>query len=670
MQSIRTSLTGVLSASMVVAILAVFGCEYVRAAEGGEGKTSGDNNTSQQSATSSSSAGPVLPCVTIDATKTGAPILKYIYGQFIEHLGRCIYGGIWAEMLEDRKFFYPVGSQDSPWTVIGGSRAGKMVEKDAFVGQHTPEVRLAGTRSPRGIVQAGLGLVKGRHYVGYIVLAGTRDAAPVKVSLVWGTQFDERQTATINNVPANFTEIPFAFTAGEDTDNGSLEVVGRGKGGFRIGTVSLMPADNVQGMRADTLKLLKELDASIYRWPGGNFVSGYNWRDGIGDRDRRPPRKNPAWPGIEHNDFGLDEFMTFCRELNAEPYIAVNSGRGDAQLAVDEVQYANGSSDTPMGRLRAANGHPEPYQVKWWGIGNEMYGPWQLGHMPLAEYVKKHNAFADAMRAVDPAIKLIAVGAVGEWSEQMLTHSADKMDLISEHFYIKDKKDLLAHVRQVPDNVRLRAEAHRQYRTKTASLAGKDIRIAMDEWNYWYGPWLYGEGGVRFFLKDALGVAAGLNEYSRNTDIISMANYSQTVNVLGCIKTTKTAAAFETTGLVLELYRHHFGTIPVEVSELNNDFQSLDIAAAWREDRKSITVAIVNPAKQRVRLGYVQVKGAAVTGGGRLWRITGQDEMAYNEPGKEPQVRIEEIAVRNVATLCEVPPLSVSLFELMVRHGP
>ncbi|GAH89612.1 unnamed protein product, partial [marine sediment metagenome] len=247
---------------------------------------------------------------------------------------------------------------------------------------------------------------------------------------------------------------------------------------FQIGTVSLMPSDNINGMRADTLKLLKELNSPVYRWPGGNFVSGYDWKDGIGQRDKRPPRKNPAWKGIEHNDFGLDEFIMFCREVGAEPMIAVNSGLGDDRSAAEEVEYANGSADTPMGKWRAANGYRQPYNVKWWCIGNEMYGGWQLGHMPLNQYVRKHNLFAEVIRKVDPSIKLIAVGAVGSWSEAMMKNCAEHMDLISEHFYKGAKESVIEHVRQAPNAVRGIVTAHRDYRKRFESLKGKDIRIA------------------------------------------------------------------------------------------------------------------------------------------------------------------------------------------------
>jgi len=231
-----------------------------------------------------------------------------------------------------------------------------------------------------------------------------------------------------------------------------------------------------------------------------------------------------------------------------------------------KVEYVNGATDTHMGKIRAANGHQEPFNVKWWAVGNEMYGKWQLGHMPLKDYVKKHNDVVEAMRAVDPSAQLIAVGSVGKWSIQMLTHCAEHMDLISEHLYLQDKEAVPEHVAQMPARIKRIVNAHRGYRKKLDTLAGKDIRIAMDEWNYWYGPNEYGELGVRYFLQDALGIAAGLHEFFRQSDIFFMANYAQTVNVIGAIKTTMTKAELEPTGLVLKLYRERFGTSPVKVS--------------------------------------------------------------------------------------------------------
>jgi alpha-N-arabinofuranosidase len=598
------------------------------------------------------------PVVKIDAGARGEPISKYIYGQFIEHLGRCIYGGIWAEMLEDRKFLHPAGADPSAWEIIGSPDGVTMERRDSFVGEHTPMIRAAS-----GMRQRGLGLVEQKRYTGRIwIKPATAAGANVEVSLVWDSGPTQRASIYFTVNADRYIQCPLDFTTGASTGQAMLEVR-VSQGSALIGTLSLMPSDNVNGMRADTLKLLKQLNAPIYRWPGGNFVSGYNWRDGIGPRDKRPPRKNPAWQGIEHNDFGLDEFITFCRGVGAEPMIAVNSGFGDDYSAAQQVEYANGSPETLMGQWRAVNGNVEPYGVIWWCVGNEMFGAWQLGHMALDQYVLKHNLFAEAMWSVDPNIKLIGVGAAGNWSEGMLTHCAGAMDLISEHFYCQERDSVVEHAGLMPDAVRGIVNAHRDYRTRLDSLEGKDIRIAIDEWNYWYGEHIFGELGTRYFMKDALGVAAGLHEMARNSDLVFMANYAQTVNVIGAIKTTKTAAAMETTGLVLRLYRNHFGTVPAAVT---SDTYPLDVAAAWTADRRALTVGVVNPTEQAWKLPLT-ITGVDLEGSGRVWTIGNSDPMAYNQPGKVPSVTIEEKPLTGVSDALVVPGYSVTLYELKVQ---
>lgn len=358
--------------------------------------------------------------MTVEAGKPGAPIHRYVYGQFSELLFNLFEQGLWAEMLSDRKFFYPVDSSealDPPnrkpffrrWRPVGGDEFVTMDRTNAFVGEHAPRIRLVG-EVLHGIVQAGLTLRADRRYTGHIVLAGDPHAK-VEVSLIWGDSPNQRQTITVPVLSEEYVSFPLEFTSKMNTTDGRLEISGAGSGSFRIGVVSLMPADNVEGFRADMVALLKGLDSGIYRWPGGNFVSGYDWRDGIGDRDKRPPRYDFAWNTVEYNDVGTDEYMTLCRLLTIDPCICVNSGFGDAHSAAQWVEYANGSVETPMGQLRAENGHPEPYGVKWWGIGNEMYGQWQLGHMYIDHYVLKHNQFAKAMREVDPTIEIVASGA-------------------------------------------------------------------------------------------------------------------------------------------------------------------------------------------------------------------------------------------------------------------
>jgi alpha-N-arabinofuranosidase len=621
----------------------------------------------------------------VDASAVGAPLSPWIYGQFIEHLGRCIYGGLWAEMLEDRKFFYPVTGEApawemyqpgprswdgeghpyellvrSPWMILGDKSAVGMAKDAAYAGEHSPRLTLPGGERSLGLMQERLGLVEGREYVGRIVLRGEAGAGPVSVSLAWGSGAGDRQAVVIDSLGTGFTTHALRFRAGGTTDNGRLEIVARGTGTLVVGTASLMPADNVLGWRADTLALLKELDSPVYRWPGGNFVSGYDWQDGIGERDRRPPRKNPAWKGIESNDVGLHEFMALMREIAAQPYVAVNTGLAGASSSAGLVQYANGAVTTPQGRRRAENGSPAPFRVKLWAIGNEMYGEWQLGHMPLAKYVEKHREVVDAMRAEDPGIEPVAVGALGEWSQTMLTNASRHMSYLSEHLYWQDKPDVPAHVAQARDGIRRVAEAHRAYRREIPALAGRDIRIALDEWNYWYGPNEYGELGTRYFLQDGLGIAAGLHELIRNSDIFVMANYAQTVNVIGAIKTTRTAAELETTGLVLALYRRRFGTLPVRVAGVD---LPLDVAAAWTPDRRELTIAIVNPTGEERTLA-LDLRGAQLGGPGRHFLITGNDRLAYNAPGRARSVAVQEASLEEAPAALASPPLSVSLYVL------
>lgn len=601
----------------------------------------------------------IKPTATINAAKNLHPVSPYIYGQFIEHLGRCIYGGLWAEMLEDRKFFYPAGHEESPWKVIGDPMRVTMDKTKPFTGDHSPRVNLQGNK-PAGIYQEELALIEGKEYIGRIVLAGAPETATVKVSLIWGERDEERQTIEVGNITRDFRTFPLSFEAGASTDKARLEITSKGLGYFRIDAISLMPADNIEGFRPDTLALLRELDSPIYRWPGGNFVSGYDWRDGIGNPDRRPPRKNPAWLGVEHNDVGIHEFMDLCRLIGTEPFLVVNSGLGDVKMAAEMLEYVNGDPDTPMGKLRAQNGHPEPWDCTYWAIGNEMYGSWQLGHMPLPNYAKKHTEFAEAMRAKDPKIKLVAVGAVGSWSQTMLAECADHMDLISEHFYCGEKPGLLSHVSQISYHIRRIAEAHRQYRKTTPALQDKDIRIALDEWNYWYGPYIYGELGTQYFLKDALGIAAGIHEYARQSDIIFMANYAQTVNVIGAIKTSKTEAAFDTTGLVLKLYRRHFGTTPVEVEGAP---EPLDVMAAWTEKKDALTISVVNPTDADQKL-KIDLEGVKMPKTAKLYRIAGTNPKACNIPGKPPQVAIEETDRMPFGKTLILPPLSISLYMI------
>jgi len=619
--------------------------------------------------------------IIIDTEVQGEPISKFIYGQFIEHLGRCIYGGIWAEMLEDRKFYYPITDdyepwgtstndyrkagefpilKASPWKRIGPSGCVKMDTDNPFVGDHTPMITLYGT-TVAGIEQEGLVFMAGKKYSGRIFLSGSSKDIRIQLRISDG-QKDIQIITEIRDLNTDYTKYSFQFTPTEDLENASLKIIGIRNGSFRIGTLSLMPSDNIKGFNPEVISYLRELDAPIYRWPGGNFVSGYDWTDGIGDVDVRPPRKNPAWTGIEHNDVGIHEYMELCKLINTEPFIAVNTGLGTVEEVARQVAYCNSPNDTPMGQLRAVNGSDEPFNVAYWAVGNEMYGNWQLGHMPLEEYVKKPNNMANAMWAVDPDIQLVGVGHAGDWSKAMMSECSDHMNLISEHIYCQEKEDVVDHVKQMTDDIRRVAGAHREYREKIQGLVEKDIRIAMDEWNYWYGDYIYGELGCVYHLKDALGIASGFHEYFRNSDLYFMANYAQTVNVIGAIKTTKKDVEFETTGLILKLYREHFEEIPVEVSGIP---KPLDISAAMDRNGQIITIGIVNPTDSEIDFN-LSIKDKEVGEIQHIWEVSGDDPMAFNEPGKPRNIDIVERSC-DFRNYINISPYSVTLIKATIE---
>jgi alpha-N-arabinofuranosidase len=618
--------------------------------------------------------------VSIDISDTGQPIEKYIYGQFIEHLGKCIYGGIWAEMVEDRKFYYPVKEdfdpfgtatdpfwgtgpyqylKASPWEIIGKGENMQMERENPYTGESAVRIQPPGDNTAAGIRQYGLGLIKGKKYGGRIILCGENSTLPVIVRLTSG---DNHIEVPVEDISPEYQSLPFEFESPFSSDSVMLEIFSKGSGHFTIGTLSIMPADNIKGWRKDVVALMKELESPVYRWPGGNFVSGYNWRDGIGDRDKRPPRKNPAWKGVEPNDVGIHEYMELMEILDAEAFIAVNTGLGTLEEVVQEVEYVNGPDDSEWGRIRGENGHPEPYGVKWWAVGNEMFGSWQLGHMPLSDYVKKHISIAEAIWKVDPEAQLIGVGEVGKWSETMLSQAADKMNLISEHIYCRELDSVPAHIDQIASSVKRVADAHRKYRSEIEGLTEKNIRIAMDEWNYWYGDYLYGELGVRYHHKDALGIAKGLHEYFRNSDLFFMANYAQTVNVIGCIKTTSTSAGFATTALPLILYRKHFESLPVRV---DNTIPGLDVAAAVSGDKNVLTVSMVNSCDQPA-VFELDVPGISLPKEASAWTIQHDNPEAYNVPGKAPEVTIVESACKMKKHRIEVPSYAILLLKFEI----
>lgn len=682
--------------------------------------------------------------VTIDTQQTAEPVSKYEYGMFIEHIGPLIYHSLWAEMLDDRKFYFPISSKDpapSPqqatsrrnnqlhkWRPVGPDEIVTMDKDKPFVGDQSPRIQLDSS-TPHGIQQSGIALVKGKKYIGRIYLRGT-PGSKVSVSLIWGEGASDRQTIAIPALTTEYKKFPLAFTAPSDTTAASLQIAGTGSGTLHIGTVSLMPADNVQGFRPDTIALLRQLHSGIWRLPGGNFLSNWSWYDGIGDIDKRPPMFDHAWNQMQSNDVSMDEFMTLCKLIDVEPYVTVNAGFGDAHSAAEEVEYLNGSVNTYMGAKRAKDGHPEPYHVKYWNIGNEPWGTFQLGYTDLKYYVLKNNEFAKAMRKVDPSITLIgsakmleptflkgemrakyvdnlqgAYGSDVDWTGGLLAHSWGTFDGIAEHWYesagrhfdvnlakklpvdapdtaawVKYDPTLLEFARYAGDVIRRKAEEWEGYQQRFPEMLKKRTFLSIDEYSYSGG----GARGTGPNLKGALAYGMLFDEMLRHTSFLTMTAHTMGVSTMDY---NSTASVLNTTGLIFKLYGDHFvGTIPVALSgnspqppttnppyadepktRSGSPTYPLDMVAALSPDHKFLTLAVVN-ATETSRTFDLSATGVHLAGPSKRWQLTASSLDAANRVGQPPQVEIKETSIGDAPSTINVDPISVNIYRFPISQ--
>ena len=268
----------------------------------------------------------------------------------------------------------------------------------------------------------------------------------------------------------------------------------------------------------DVLEAVRPLRVPLLRWPGGNFVSEIHRLDGVGPEDQRPRRTGFAWYAEESNRFGTLEFIEYCREIKAEPFICVNMGSGTMDEAQAWVEYCNGTGNTSWANLRRQHGHPAPLGVKYWGLGNEMYGSWQIGNLNAHDYVKKARSFATLMKRTDPSIQLIGCGQNGwnDWDEIVLGGLADLIDFHSIHLYTgsADHYTTVFQSHQAERAVRICAALIE--RVRAAQQIAHPIAIAFDQWNVWYRTRSHEDrvGGVeeRYNLTDALAIATYLEQ--------------------------------------------------------------------------------------------------------------------------------------------------------------
>lgn len=562
--------------------------------------------------------------INIDPSQITGHIDRNIYGHFIEHMQRCIWSGLHAELLWNRKF---TGGTDEhglieSWSAFGEGAKYSPDNHDYYTSCQSQRIDLT-TGKEAGILKtdAKMGIKPGKY---------TLRAILKQNNLRGGITFALRQgdiiyaSAIVPKIAGKWAEYKVDLNITERDPNAQFSLSAKGPGTLWIGCLSLMPADNINGVRRDVFQTIKRINPPMIRWPGGNMVSGYHWMDGIGNRDKRMPRWERAWNNWEWNDFGTDEFIEFCLKVKTEPYFCVNAGEGNADEAAHWVEYCNGSKNTPYGKLRAANGHPEPYKVKYWGIGNEMYGDWQLGHLGAAQYALKSIEFAKAMKAVDPTIKLIGVGVPtdnwGDWNRIVARTAGSYYDYLSVHDYrglsIWDSREfnyvnIVGSARYLED---LLAETSRI----VDEAAGKHLPLAFDEWNVWVP-------GERYEVRDGLFAAGVIQAIQRLGNKVTMANLAQLVNVLGAIHTTDTEIVETPVCQVFELYANlcYDNRCGIECNGLSIDTPSgripmLDTGATVSKDGKKLAVTVINrdplhdiPAKLNIQ-GFKTVGSAHI----------------------------------------------------------
>lgn len=408
------------------------------------------------------------------------------------------------------------------------------------------------------------------------------------------------------------------------------------------------PTADKNGMRGDVAELVRDLNIPLVRYPGGNFVSAYNWEDGIGPKEQRPTRLDLAWHTSESNEVGIHEFSAWCDAVGTEMMLAINLGSRGLDQARNFVEYVNGPTGSYWGDLRKKNGRAKPFGVKHWCLGNEMDGPWQVGHKTAEEYGRLANETAKALRAFDKSLELIVCGSshsymptYPDWERTVLEHTYEAVDHISLHMYFanpeKNTANYLALNHRLDEYIGTVASTIEFVRAKKRSK--KQVFISFDEWNVWYhsnkqdraildgaNGWPHAPRLLEdiYNFEDVLQVGCILNTFIRRSDVVKIACIAQLVNVIAPIMTDPKGAAWRQT----IYYPYYFASIygrgtalqlsvdsPGYDAEVADKVPYVDISGVHDEAGKTLTFFAVNrhgSEKMDVKVSLEGFKAASV----------------------------------------------------------
>jgi alpha-N-arabinofuranosidase len=457
------------------------------------------------------------------------------------------------------------------------------------------------------------------------------------------------------------------------------------------------PLADQDGYRKDVMEAIKGLGVTLLRWPGGNFVSGYNWKDGIGPRNARPVRAEGAWGSLESNQFGTDDFLKYCEQMGIEPYIAINAGLGTVQEAREWVEYTNESRDTYWAQQRRKNGRDKPYNVKYWGLGNEIDGPWQLGHKNAEDYVKFAREAAKAMRRADDSIKLIASGSSAfggrsdwiHWNRTVLEGLRDEIDYISLHTYIGNRENNFERFLAASQDIDHRIEVVEGLikAAQSGQPRPRPIYVAYDEWNVWYrarGGTEHEIGATRleeiYNFEDALAMGMFFNSFIRHANIVKMANLAQVVNVIAPIFTSKEGLFLQPIYFPIAEYAKQRGTTAIDLWVSSPTYSVgnrpplpyLDTSATYDKQKGIVHLNVLNRSEKQDIAASIENVAGKVSGDMHVWEMNHPDLKAVHTFGADrkvlPATRTMPVPSEGNSFAYTFPKHSLTILRFEVRN--
>lgn len=460
------------------------------------------------------------------------------------------------------------------------------------------------------------------------------------------------------------------------------------------------PAADADGLRADVLALVRELGVTMIRYPGGNFVSGYRWEDGVGPVAQRPARLDPAWRSVESNEFGLGEFMRLVTKLDAEPMLAVNLGSRGLAEACDLLEYANLPGGTTLSDRRHEHGAEQPYGVRLWCLGNELDGPWQIGQRTAEEYGRLAVRTARAMRMIDPDLRLVACGSsgygmptFGAWERTVLEHAYDAVDYISCHAYYEEHDgDVDSFLASAVDMERyIDGVVATCDHVRAVTRSTKRLEISFDEWNVWYmsrsanpepPAWSRAPRLLEdvYSVTDAVVVGSLLITLLRHCDRVTAACLAQLVNVIAPIMTEPGGPAWRQASFYpfAQAARHGRGSVlrvraeaPSHPTDRYGEVPLLHATAVAGDDG-GVTVFAVNrdtgrPMELTAALG--SYGPLAVAEHVALWDADRHARNTRDQPDRVVPRPVEGATVADGRLSATLPPLSWNMIRLAPRSA-